>query len=88
MEKEVAVWEEKIVLIIQVAILIFFYLFGAGVITFVLSVVYRSWMNNDAWVHAIVIASIIIPVFLLLTFVVTMIFVVTIKEGQRKGVRL
>lgn len=74
---------EKVVLTIQVAILTLFYFFGAGVIIFVLSVVYRSWMNNDAWIHAIVIASIIIPVFLILTFVVTMIFTVTIKEGRK-----
>ena len=82
--------EEKVILAVQMTSLILFYLFGAGVITFVLSVVYRSWMNNDAWVHAIVIAAIIIPVFLILTFVVTVIFVVTIKEGREveKEVRL
>lgn len=81
---------EKVVFTIQVAIIVLFYLFGAGVITFVLSVVYRSWMNNDAWVHAIIIASIIIPVFIILTFVVTMIFMVTLKEGRKleKEVRL
>lgn len=74
---------EKIVLTIQILILVFFYAFTAGVITFVSSVVYRSWINNDAWIHAIIIASLITSLFLILTFVVTMVFVVTIKEGLK-----
>jgi len=75
---------ERLVLFTQVAMLSLFYLFVSGVIAFVLSVLLRSWENNDAWIHAIVISSIVIPVFLILTFVVTAIFVVLIREGRRE----
>lgn len=74
---------EKMVLTIQILILVFFYTFTAGVITFVSSVVYRSWVNNDAWIHAIIIATLVTFLFLILTFVVTMVFMVTVREGLK-----
>ncbi len=73
----------KIVTSIQISLLFFFYAFAAGVITFVSYGAYRSWVNNDAWVHALIIASLTTFVFLILIFVVTMVFGVIIKEGQK-----
>ena len=74
----------KAVLVAQIVLLLSFYLFASGVFTFLGYAVYRSLVNNDAWVHALVIATVITFAFLILTSVVTMIFTVLIKEGRKK----
>lgn len=74
----------KTVLGVQIFLLLSFYIFTAGVLTFLGYAVYSSLVNNDAPVHAVVIASVITFAFLILTSVVTMVFTVLIKEGQKK----
>ncbi len=74
----------KAVLVVQILLLLSFYIFVSGVFTFLGYAVYRSLVNNDAWVHAVVIATVITFAFLILTSVVTMVFTVLIKEGQKK----
>jgi len=74
----------KAVLGAQILLLLSFYTFASGVITFVVYAVYRSLVNNDAWVHAVIIATVITFAFLILISVVTMIFTVLIKEGRKK----
>lgn len=74
----------KSVLVVQILLLLSFYIFASGVFTFLGYAVYRSLVNNDAWVHAVVIATVITFAFLILTSVVTMVFTVLIKEGQKK----
>jgi|SRR3972149_8532032 len=76
--------ENKVVLSVQVSLLICFYIFAAGVFTFLWYAVYRSVVENDHPVHAVVLASVITFAFLILTSVVTMVFTVVIKEGQKK----
>ena len=76
--------ENKIVLSVQVFLLIGFYIFTAGVFTFLWYAVYRSVVDNDHPVHAVVLASVITFAFLILVSVVTMVFTVVIKEGQKK----
>ena len=75
--------EYRIVTSVQILLLILFYSFAVGVISFVSYGVYRSWINDDGWVHATIIASLVIFVFLILIFVVTVVFRVTMKEGQK-----
>jgi hypothetical protein len=41
-------------------------------------------VNNDAWVHAVIITTVITFAFLILISVVTMVFTVLIKEGRKK----
>lgn len=74
----------KAVWVVQILLLLSFYIFAVGVFTFLGYAVYRSLVNNDAWVHAVVIATVITFAFLILTFVVTMVFTVLIKEGKKK----
>jgi len=76
--------ENKVVLSVQVSLLICFYIFAAGVFTFLWYAVYRSVVDNDHPVHAVVLASVITFAFLILVSVVTMVFTVVIKEGQKK----
>ena len=76
--------ENKVVLSVQVSLLICFYIFAAGVFTFLWYAVYRSVVENDHPVHAVVLASVITFAFLILVSVVTMVFTVVIKEGQKK----
>ena len=76
--------ENKVVLSVQVFLLIGFYIFAAGVFTFLWYAVYRSVVDNDHPVHAVVLASVITFAFLILLSVVTMVFTVVIKEGQKK----
>lgn len=76
--------ENKVVLSVQVFLLIGFYIFAAGVFTFLWYAVYRSVVDNDHPVHAVVLASVITFAFLILVSVVTMVFTVVIKEGQKK----
>jgi len=76
--------ENKVVLSVQVSLLICFYIFAAGVFTFLWYAVYRSVVDNDHPVHAVVLASVITFAFLILLSVVTMVFTVVIKEGQKK----
>ncbi len=74
----------KAVLVAQILLLLSFYIFASGVFTFLGYAVYRSLVNNDAWVHAVVIATVITFAFIILISVVTMVFTVLIKEGQKK----
>ena len=76
--------ENKVVLSVQVFLLVCFYIFALGVFTFLWYAVYRSVVDNDHPVHAVVLASVITFAFLILTSVVTMVFTVVIKEGQKK----
>ena len=76
--------ENKVVLSVQVFLLMGFYIFASGVFTFLWYAVYRSVVENDHPVHAVVLASVITFAFLILTSVVTMVFTVVIKEGQKK----
>lgn len=73
----------KMVLGVQISLLICFYVFVLGVLTFLGYAVYRSVANNDHPVHAVVLASVITFAFLILTSVVTMVFSVVIKEGRK-----
>jgi hypothetical protein len=75
----------KSVLVMQILLLFFFYIFASGVLTFLGYAVYRSLVNNDAWVHAVIISTVITFAFLILTSVMTMIFTVLIREGWKKA---
>lgn len=75
---------DKIVLGVQISLVVFFFIFASGVFTFLWYAVYSSVVGNDHPVHAVVLASVITFAFLILTTVMTMIFSVIIKEGQRK----
>lgn len=74
----------KVVLGLQIFLLVCFYMFALGVFTFLGCAVYRSVVNHDHLMHAVVLSSVITIAFLILTSVVTMVFTVIIKEGQKK----
>lgn len=74
----------SVVLGLQISLLVAFYLFAAGVVTFLGSAVYRSVVNNDHPAHAVILGSVITLAFLILTSVVTMVFTTIIKEGRKK----
>ncbi len=74
----------KVVLGLQILLIGCYYMFALGVFTFLGFAVYRSVVNNDHPVHAIVLSSVITFAFLIITSVMTMVFTVIIKEGQRK----
>lgn len=74
---------DKAVLGVQILMLLSFYGFAAGVFAFLGYAVYRSFLNQDAWAHAVIIATVITFAFLILISVVTMVFTVLIKEGQK-----
>ncbi len=76
---------KKVVLYLQISLLGCFYMFALGVFTFLGCAIYRSVVNNDHPVHAIVLSSVITCAFLIITSVVTMVFTVIIKEGQRNA---
>jgi hypothetical protein len=75
----------KVVLGVQIFLLVCFYMFALGVFTFLGFAIYRSIVNNDHPVHAIVLSSVITFAFLIITSVVTMVFSVVIKEGRKKS---
>jgi RsiW-degrading membrane proteinase PrsW (M82 family) len=75
---------DKIVLRLQISLVVFFYIFASGVFIFLWYAVYKSVVGNDHPVHAVVLASVITFAFLILTLVMTMVFSVIIREGQRK----
>ncbi len=74
----------KIILGLQVSLLLCFYAFALGVFTFLGCAVYRSVVNHDHPVHAIVLSSVVTFAFLIITTVMTMVFTTIIKEGQRR----
>ena len=74
----------KVILGLQISLLFCFYMFTLGVFAFLGSAVYRSVVNHDHPVHAIVLSSVITFAFLIISSVMTMVFSVVIKEGQRK----
>ena len=76
---------KKVLLGLQIFLLGCFYMFALGVFTFLGCAIYRSVVNNDHPVHAIVLSSVITCAFLIITSVMTMVFTVIIKEGQRKA---
>jgi hypothetical protein len=82
--KESSASGNKAVLVVQILLLLSFYIFASGVFTFLGYAVYRSLVNNDAWVHAVIITTVITFAFLILISVVTMVFTVLIKEGRKK----
>lgn len=74
----------KVILGMQIFLLCCFYMFALGVFTFLGFAIYRSVVNNDHTVHAIVLSSVIAFAFLIITSVMTMVFTVIIREGQKK----
>jgi len=76
---------KKVILGLQISLLCCFYLFALGVFTFLACAIYRSVVNHDHPVHAIVLSSVITCAFLIITSVMTMVFTVIIKEGQRNA---
>ena len=84
MEKASGSNGNRAVLSVQILLLLSFYVFASGVFTFLGYAVYRSLVNNDAWVHAVIIATVITFAFLILISVITMVFTVLIKEGRKK----
>ncbi len=74
----------KVVLGAQISLLLCFYLFALGVFIFLGAAVYRSVVNNDHPVHAMVLSSVVSFAFLILTSVVTMVFTIIIREGQKR----
>ncbi len=74
----------KVVFGMQVFLLVIFYIFALGVFTFLGFAIYRSVVNNDHPTHAIILSSVISIAFLIIGSVMTMVFTVIIKEGQRK----
>jgi len=74
---------KKVVLYLQILLLCCFYMFALGVFTFLGCAIYRSVVHNDHPVHAIILSSVITGAFLIITSVMTMVFTVIIKEGQR-----
>ncbi len=74
----------KVVFCMQVFLLVLFYIFALGVFTFLGFAIYRSVVNNDHPTHAIILSSVISIAFLIIGSVMTMVFTVIIKEGQRK----
>lgn len=73
----------KAVFGVQIFLLVAFYAFAAGVITFLGYGLYRSLVNNDHWGHALIITALITFAFVILISVMTMIFVVLLREGRR-----
>ena len=69
---------------LQIFLLVCFYMFALGVFIFLGSAVYRSVVNHDHPVHAVIMSSVVTFAFLILTSVMTMVFTVIIKEGQKK----
>lgn len=63
--------------------LFIFYIFVGSIIAFVINGIYNALGNNDAFIHSIVIGTIIIPVFLILTLLVTSVFWVIVREGRK-----
>src|SRR5450759_3490455 len=75
----------KVILGLQIFLLVCFYMFVLGVLTFLGWAIYQSVIHNDHAVHAIVLSSVITFAFLIITSVMTMVFTVIIKEGQRNA---
>ncbi len=75
----------NVVLGAQISLLLCFYLFALGVFTFLGAAVYRSVVNNDHPVHAVVLSSVVSFAFLILTSVVTMVFTTIIREGRKRA---
>jgi hypothetical protein len=73
----------KAVLVAQISLLLCFYLFALGVFIFLGAAVYRSVVNNDQPVHAVVLSSVVTFAFLILTSVVTMVLTTILREGWR-----
>ncbi len=74
---------DKAVLGMQIFLLVCFYLFASGVGAFLGYAVYRSITNHDHPAHALILSSIIGFAFSILTSVMTMVFTVIIREGQK-----
>jgi len=76
--------EDKVILGVQVALVVLFYLFAVGGFVFVWYAFYRSVTEGDHPTHALILATIVSFAFTILTTVMTMIFSVIIKEGRKK----
>ncbi len=75
--------EDRKVIRIQILLLLSFYIFASGVLAFIFYGLYRSVVNNDAWGHALIIATLITFAFLILIIVVSAVFIVLIREGLK-----
>jgi len=75
--------KNKSVNIFQLLMLFAFYLFVGSIIAFVVNGIYNALENNDAFMYSIVIGAIVIPVFLTLTILVTLVFWVIVREGRK-----
>ena len=63
--------------------LFIFYFFVGCIIAFIANGIYNALENRDAFIYSIVIGAIVIPVFLILTFLVSLVFWVIVREGKR-----
>ena len=72
----------KSIILSQFLMLFIFYFFVGCIIAFVFNGIYNASENRDAFIHSIVIGSIVVPVFLTLTFLVSSVFWVIVKEGR------
>ena len=75
--------KNKSVNVFQLLMLFAFYFFVGCIIAFVVNGIYNALGNNDAFIHSIVIGAIVIPVFLILTFLVSSVFWVMVREGRK-----
>jgi len=73
----------KSIILSQFLMLFIFYLFVGCIIAFVFNGIYNAAENRDAFIHSIVIGSIVVPVFLTLTFLVSSVFWIIVKEGRK-----
>lgn len=84
MKESHAATGNKVILGGQIFLLLCFYIFVLGVFTFLGYAVYRSVVNDDHPMHAMILGAVITFAFFILLSVMTMIFTVVIKEGQKK----
>jgi len=73
----------KSIIFFQFLMLFIFYFFVGCIIAFVVNGIYNALENKDAFIHSIVIGTIVIPVFLILTFLVSSVFWVIVREGKK-----
>ncbi len=66
--------EDRIIRILQILGIILYYLFVLGFIAFLLNGIRNGWIYKISFPHAVVISSIIIPVILIITYLVSMVF--------------
>jgi len=81
--KQKEITKDKSVIFFQFLMLFIFYFFVGCIIAFVVNGIYNASENEDAFIYSIVIGTIVIPVFLILTLLVTSVFWVIVREGKK-----